>query len=82
MSMNLDTQTLSVQEIFDEILNIYCAGGIQEGEWLASPDHVKNIFAEECVKHGYTIAQYINLADDLVEECAGHYDKMVAKYRD
>ena len=80
MYMITDTKILSIDEIYDIILESYFRGELTEGEWMLSPAGVVKIFETECLKHGHRVADYTLYNSSLADECEYHIDKLRTKF--
>jgi hypothetical protein len=80
MYMPTDTKILSIDEIYDIILESYFRGELTEGEWMMSPSQVVGVFETECLKHGHAAADYILYNASLADECECHVDKLRTKF--
>ena len=80
MTMISDTKILSIDEIYDLILESYFRGELTEGEWMMSPAGVVQVFETECLKHGHSAADYTLYNTSLVDECECHTDKLRTKF--
>jgi len=78
--MNTDTKILSIDEIYEQILESYFRGELTEGEWMLSPTGVIKIFETECLKHGHRVADYSLYNTSLADECECHIDKLRTKF--
>jgi hypothetical protein len=77
--MITDTKILSIDEIYEMILESYFRGELTEGEWMMSPSQVTGMFETECLKHGHLVADYTLYSRDLESECECHLDKLRTK---
>ncbi len=80
MSMITDTKIMTIDEIYDMILESYFRGELTEGEWMMSPNQVVKIFETECLKHGHGVADYTLYNESLADECECHIDKLTTKF--
>ena len=80
MSMITDTKILSIDEIYEMILESYFRGELTEGEWMMDPSRVIGVFETECLKHGHSVADYTLYNDSLADECECHLDKLRTKF--
>ena len=80
MSMITDTKTMTIDDIYDEILESYFRGELTEGEWMMSPSQVVGVFETECLKHGHRVADYTLYTKSLADECECHIDKLRTKF--
>lgn len=80
MSMITDTKILSIDEIYDMMLESYFRGELTTGEWMMSPDAVVKVFETECLKHGHSVADYTLYNSGLADECECHIDKLRTKF--
>ena len=80
MTMITDTKILSIDEIYEMIIESYFKGELTEGEWMMGPDQVVKIFETECLKHGHSPADYILYNESLTDECECHLDKLRTKF--
>jgi hypothetical protein len=80
MIMTTDTKILSIDEIYEEILESYFRGELTEGEWMMSPNQVVKTFETECLKHGHRVADYTLYNQGLIDECECHLDKLRTKF--
>jgi len=79
MYMISDTKILSIDEIYEMILESYFRGELTEGEWMMDPSRVTGVFETECLKHGHSVADYTLYSRDLESECECHLDKLRTK---
>jgi hypothetical protein len=80
MTMITDTKILSIDEIYEMILESYFRGELTEGEWMMSPSQVVKVFETECLKHGHASADYTLYNASLADECECHIDKLRTKF--
>jgi hypothetical protein len=80
MTMITDTKIMTMDEIYDEILESYFRGELTEGEWMMSPSQVVGVFETECLKHGHRVADYTLYTTSLADECECHIDKLRNKF--
>ena len=80
MTMISDTKILSIDEIYEQILESYFRGELTTGEWMLSPAGVVKIFETECLKHGHSVADYTLYNSSLADECECHLDKLKTKF--
>ena len=78
--MNTDTKIMTMDEIYEQILESYFRGELTEGEWMLSPAGVVRVFETECLKHGYRVADYTLYTTSLADECECHIDKLRNKF--
>jgi len=78
--MNTDTKIMTIDEIYEQILESYFQGELTEGEWMMSPAQVVGVFETECLKHGHRVADYTLYNASLAEECECHVDKLRTKF--
>ena len=79
--MITDTKTMTIDEIYEQILESYFSGGLTDGEWMMSPNAVVKVFETECLKHGHRVADYTLYNHSLVDECECHLEKLQDKFR-
>ena len=80
MTMISDIKILSIDEIYDLILESYFRGELTEGEWMMNPAKVIQVFEMECLKHGHSVADYTLYNTSLADECECHIDKLRTKF--
>jgi len=80
MSMITDTKIMTIDEIYDMILESYFRGELTTGEWMMSPAQVVQVFETECLKHGHSAADYTLYNSSLADECECHIDKLRTKF--
>jgi len=80
MTMITDTKIMTMDEIYEQILESYFRGELTEGEWMMSPSQVVGVFETECLKHGYRVADYTLYTTSLADECECHIDKLRTKF--
>ena len=78
--MITDTKIMTMDKIYDEILESYLRGELTEGEWMMSPAQVVGVFEAECLKHGHRVSDYTLYTDSLADECECHVDKLRTKF--
>ncbi len=78
--MNTDTKIMTMDEIYEQILERYFRGDLTEGEWMMSPSQVVGVFETECLKHGHRVADYTLYTTSLADECECHIDKLRNKF--
>ena len=78
--MNTDTKIMTIDDIYEMILESYFKGELTEGEWMMSPDQVVKTFETECLKHGHSPADYTLYNESLTDECECHLDKLTTKF--
>jgi len=78
--MITDTKIMTIDEIYEQILESYFRGELTEGEWMMSPAQVVGIFETECLKHGHSPADYTLYNASLADECECHIDKLKTKF--
>jgi hypothetical protein len=78
--MITDTKILSIDEIYEMILESYFRGELTEGEWMMAPAQVVGVFETECLKHGHQVADYTLYNHSLADECECHVDKLRTKF--
>ena len=78
--MNTDTKIMTMDEIYEQILESYFRGELTEGEWMMSPSQVVGVFETECLKHGHRVADYTLYTTSLADECECHIDKLRNKF--
>ena len=47
--MNTDTKIMTMDEIYEQILESYFRGELTEGKWMMSPSQVVGVFETECL---------------------------------
>jgi len=80
MTMITDTKIMTIDEIYEQILESYFRGELTEGEWMMNPAKVVQIFETECLKHGHSVADYTLYNSGLSDECECHIDKLRTKF--
>ena len=80
MTMITDTKIMTIDDIYEQILESYFRGELTEGEWMLSPAGVVQVFETECLKHGHRVADYTLYNTSLVDECECHLDKLKTKF--
>lgn len=80
MIMIADIKTMTMDEIYEQILESYFRGELTEGEWMLSPAGVVRVFETECLKHGHRVADYTLYTTSLADECECHIDKLRTKF--
>ena len=80
MTMITDTKIMTIDEIYEQILESYFRGDLTEGEWMMSPSQVVGVFETECLKHGHRVADYTLYTTSLADECECHIDKLRTKF--
>ena len=80
MTMITDTKIMTMDEIYEQILESYFRGELTEGEWMMSPSQVVGVFETECLKHGHRVADYTLYTTSLADECECHIDKLRTKF--
>ena len=80
MTMITDTKIITIDEIYEQILESYFRGELTEGEWMMSPSQVVGVFETECLKHGHRVADYTLYTTSLADECECHIDKLRNKF--
>ena len=80
MTMITDTKIMTMNEIYEQILESYFRGELTEGEWMMSPSQVVGVFETECLKHGHRVADYTLYTTSLADECECHIDKLRTKF--
>ena len=78
--MNTDTKIMTMDEIYEQILESYFRGELTEGEWMMSPSQAVGVFETECLKHGHRVADYTLYTTSLADECECHIDKLRTKF--
>ncbi len=78
--MITDIQIMTIDDIYDMILESYFRGELTEGEWMMSPHKVVQVFETECLKHGHSPADYTLYNESLADECECHVDKLQTKF--
>jgi hypothetical protein len=78
--MITDTKIMTMDEIYEQILESYFRGELTEGEWMMSPSQVVGVFETECLKHGHRVADYTLYTTSLADECECHIDKLRTKF--
>jgi len=78
--MITDTKIITMDEIYEQILESYFRGELTEGEWMMSPSQVVGVFETECLKHGHRVADYTLYTTSLADECECHIDKLRTKF--
>ena len=78
--MTTNTKILSIDDIYEMILESYFRGELTEGEWMMSPDQVVRVFETECLKHGHMASDYTLYNASLADECECHIDKLRTKF--
>ena len=78
--MITNTKIMSIDEIYEQILESYFRGELTEGEWMMGPSQVVNTFETECLKHGHAPADYTLYTSGLADECECHIDKLRTKF--
>ena len=78
--MNTDTKIMTIDNIYEMILESYFKGELTQGEWMMSPDQVVKTFETECLKHGHSPADYTLYNESLTDECECHLDKLTTKF--
>jgi hypothetical protein len=78
--MITDTKIMTIDDIYDEILESYFRGELTEGEWMMGPSQVVGVFETECLKHGHRVADYTLYTTSLADECECHIDKLRTKF--
>ena len=78
--MTTNTKILSIDEIYEMILESYFRGELTEGEWMMSPAQVVRVFETECLKHGHMASDYTLYNASLADECECHTDKLRTKF--
>ncbi len=80
MTMITDTKIMTMDEIYEQILESYFRGELTEGEWMLSPAGVVRVFETECLKHGHRVSDYTLYTTSLADECECHIDKLRTKF--
>lgn len=80
MTMIADIKIMTMDEIYEQILQSYFRGELTEGEWMLSPAGVVRVFETECLKHGHRVADYTLYNASLADECECHIDKLRTKF--
>ena len=80
MTMITNTKIITMDEIYEQILESYFRGELTEGEWMMSPSQVVGVFETECLKHGHRVADYTLYTTSLADECECHIDKLRTKF--
>ena len=80
MTMITDTKIMTIDDIYEQILESYFRGELTEGEWMMSPSQVVGVFETECLKHGHRVADYTLYTTSLADECECHIDKLRTKF--
>jgi len=80
MTMITDTKIMTMDDIYEQILESYFRGELTEGEWMMSPSQVVGVFETECLKHGHRVADYTLYTTSLADECECHIDKLRTKF--
>ena len=78
--MITDTKIMTIDNIYEMILESYFRGELTEGEWMMSPSQVVGVFETECLKHGHRVADYTLYTTSLADECECHIDKLRTKF--
>ena len=78
--MITDTKIMSIDEIYEMILESYFRGELTEGEWMMAPSQVVGVFEMECLKHGHSVADYTLYNASLADDCECHLDKLRTKF--
>jgi len=78
--MITDTKIMTIDEIYEQILQSYFRGELTEGEWMMGPDQVVRVFETECLKHGHRASDYTLYNASLADECECHVDKLRTKF--
>jgi len=78
--MITDTKIITIDDIYEMILESYFRGELTEGEWMMSPSQVVKAFETECLKHGHMASDYTLYNASLAEECECHVDKLRTKF--
>jgi hypothetical protein len=78
--MITDTKIMTIDDIYEQILESYFRGELTEGEWMMSPSQVVGVFETECLKHGHRVADYTLYTTSLADECECHIDKLRTKF--
>jgi hypothetical protein len=78
--MITDTKIMTMDDIYEQILESYFRGELTEGEWMMSPSQVVGVFETECLKHGHRVADYTLYTTSLADECECHIDKLRTKF--
>ena len=80
MTMITNTKIMTMDEIYEQILESYFRGELTEGEWMMSPSQVVGVFETECLKHGHRVSDYTLYTTSLADECECHIDKLRTKF--
>ncbi len=78
--MITDTKIMTIDEIYEQIMESYFRGELTEGEWMLSPAGVVRVFETVCLKHGHRVADYTLYTTSLADECECHIDKLRTKF--
>ena len=86
--MILDTEIISLEELYDIFIRDYLAGNYTEGvcSWngdhaLMGPRSFAHKFKKEAEGMGYSFEQYQGYADELEEWCSEHLSHLENKFR-
>ena len=78
--MITNTKIITIDGIYEQILESYFRGELTEGEWMMNPNKVVQVFETECLKHGHAAADYTLYSESLADECECHVDKLRTKF--
>jgi hypothetical protein len=71
---------MTIDQIYEQILESYFRGELTDGEWMMSPGQVVKAFETECLQHGHAASDYTLYNESLADECECHIDKLRTKF--